>query len=110
MNNSTQFGVRRAPIRRSLAGDKVYFMKNRRNGYTKIGVSCNPKFREKTLQSEEPEIELLFAIAIEDAYRWEWEFHDVYSAKRIRGEWFALDDEEIAHCKGIIESETDQPQ
>lgn len=37
----------------------VYLMKNSRNGLTKIGHSSNPVFREKTLQAEEPEINLL---------------------------------------------------
>lgn len=33
----------------------MYIMKNLRNGYHKIGHSCHPEHREKTLQSEEPE-------------------------------------------------------
>ena len=39
--------------------NRIYLMFNSRNGYTKIGRSINPKLREKTLQGEEPEIEMI---------------------------------------------------
>ena len=35
-------------------------MLNTRNGYYKIGYSIQPKYREQTLQSQEPEIEMVF--------------------------------------------------
>lgn len=68
----------------------VYLMENKRNGYTKIGFSKKPKHREKTLQSEEPEIELIFKgrATMDD----EKLLHEEYSDKRVRGEWFDLTD------------------
>lgn len=68
----------------------VYMISNKRNGYTKIGFSKKPKFREKTLQSEEPEIEMIFkgTGTMED----EKSLHDEYCSKRVRGEWFDLSD------------------
>lgn len=66
----------------------VYLMLNCRNKYTKIGVSMYPEHREKTLQSEEPEVALL--ATIRGGKRLEAELHDRFAAKRLRGEWFDL--------------------
>ncbi len=71
----------------------IYLMRNMRNGYTKIGKSKNPKFRGKTLQSEEPEIELICAYKTWAGY--EKELHEVYANKRVRGEWFNFSESEI---------------
>ena len=82
----------------------VYLMKDISNGYYKIGISNTPEYREKTLQSEKPTIELLaskkyptrkIAEAIESA------LHTAYSQQRLRGEWFKLDDVDVA---AIIET------
>ncbi|WP_299711915.1 hypothetical protein [uncultured Tenacibaculum sp.] len=40
-------------------GNKTYLMFNAKNNYTKIGRSIKPKIREKTLQGEEPDIEII---------------------------------------------------
>ena len=79
-------------------------MRDTTNGYHKIGISNKPEFRERTLQSEKPSIELLaskkyptrkIAEAIESA------LHTAYSQQRIRGEWFNLEDADVA---AIIET------
>lgn len=71
----------------------VYLMYDSTNGYHKIGISKTPEYRERTLQSEKPTIELVcakeypsrkIAEAIESA------LHKVYERERIRGEWFNL--------------------
>ena len=58
----------------------------------------DPKYREKTLQSEQPEIEMIcnkrypsrkIAEAIESA------LHKAYAERRVRGEWFKLSDIDI---------------
>lgn len=68
--------------------EHVYLMYNARNNLIKIGQSIHPNFREKTLQSEEPEIVLL---AIWQAPKTvEKELHKTYNEKRMRGEWFEL--------------------
>ncbi len=66
----------------------VYLMRNNRNGLYKIGYSSNPKHRESTLQSEEPEVELIWSTpgTEED----EKAMHAYYDQKRVRGEWFKL--------------------
>jgi len=76
----------------------VYLMIDLTNNFHKIGISNNPVYREFTLQSEKPTIELLaskkfinrkIAKSIESA------LHSAYIDKRLRGEWFKLDEDEI---------------
>ena len=75
----------------------VYLAKNSRNGLYKIGYSKNPEQRENTLQSEEPEISME---AIYDGTRKiEEELHQKFSAKRVRGEWFKLDEGDVLSIK-----------
>ncbi len=81
----------------------LYIMKDLSNGYYKIGISNNPEYRERTLQSEKPTIELLeskefasrkLATAIESA------IHSAYQQHRLRGEWFDLKSQ---HLDEILE-------
>lgn len=74
------------------------------NGYYKIGISNKPDYRERTLQSEKPSIEMIaskrfpnrkIAMAIESA------LHNTYSQQRVRGEWFNLTEADVA---AIIET------
>ncbi|QIK54472.1 hypothetical protein G7051_09010 [Dysgonomonas sp. HDW5B] len=73
-----------------MAGDDVcvYLMLNKNNNYIKIGKSKKPRFREKTLQAEEPDIEII-ASWLAPAYI-EKELHSKFTEKRMRGEWFDL--------------------
>lgn len=77
----------------------VYLMYDSSNGYYKIGISIQPEYRERTLQSEKPTIEKIcaksypnrtIASAIESA------LHKAYDSKRLRGEWFALDANDVS--------------
>lgn len=83
----------------------VYLMHDKRNGYHKIGVSKEPKYREKTLQSEQPAIEMIcskrypsrkIAEAIEAA------LHKAYAEQRVRGEWFDLSPVDIQMLKEAL--------
>lgn len=76
----------------------VYLMVDTTNNFHKIGISNNPTYRERTLQSEKPTIEVLcskefpsrlIAKSIESA------LHNAYAEKRIRGEWFELSGKDI---------------
>lgn len=71
----------------------VYLMRDAVNGYIKIGYSQNPKYRERTLQSEKPTIELITAWCGDT--KDEKELHNTFAHKRLRGEWFSLDDVDI---------------
>lgn len=82
----------------------VYLMKDTSNGYHKIGISNTPEYRERTLQSEKPTIEMIackkfptrkIAESIESA------LHTAYSQQRLRGEWFNLNEADVA---AIIET------
>ena len=70
---------------------KTYLMKDFFRGVHKIGKSINPQIRERTLQSEVPTIELVHVID-EDI---EKHLHEKFSAKRIRGEWFNLSNNDL---------------
>lgn len=76
------------PLNHSNRLTKVYVMLDKNTGYYKIGRSKNPTYRERTLQSEKPTIEMLFNwdAKVKD----EKVLHDKFQDKRIRGEWFDL--------------------
>jgi len=65
---------------------KTYIIKDDLNNTYKIGRSIDPLKREKTLQSEKPNLKLIkiFENNIEK------ELHDLYKHCRLRGEWFNL--------------------
>ena len=85
----------------------VYLMSNNHTGRTKIGMTKNePKFRESTLQSEDPDVELNFhrrVLVMRDTEKY---LHDRFADKRYRGEWFDLSDEEVEEAKSLIEKAT----
>jgi len=72
---------------------KTYLIKNRRNGFYKIGKSNNPLKREKTLQSEEPDI-VMTKTWDEDI---ESLLHNDYKEHRVRGEWFELSKAQVKY-------------
>lgn len=78
----------------------VYFMQNKRNKFVKIGFSKNPQVREKTLQSEEPEIELIGAIP--GNVQFEKELHLAFAIVRVRGEWFDFPPEIVENFRSIL--------
>lgn len=90
--------VKKEPLKSKEESCFVYLMKDETNGYYKIGISNRPEYRERTLQSEKPTIALLcakefptriIAEAIESA------LHKAFEDKRLRGEWFALDEKDV---------------
>lgn len=76
----------------------VYLMHDTTNNYHKIGISAKPEYREKTLQSDKPTIELICSKEYPDrgiAKSIENALHNNYSSKHIRGEWFELTDFDV---------------
>ena len=76
----------------------VYLMMDTVNGFFKIGISVDPSYRERTLQSEKPTIELIasksyvnrsIATAIEKG------LHEAFIQKRLSGEWFERSDKDL---------------
>lgn len=80
----------------------VYVMLNKRNGYRKIGWSTNPKFREATLQAQEPEIEIecSWSGTVND----EAKLQEAFKANRVRGEWFNLSEADIEAAGCIMDN------
>jgi hypothetical protein len=70
---------------------KTYLMVDERNGYIKIGKSLDPDKRERTLQSEQPKIKLIYVL---DS-NMESLLHKRFKTKRVRGEWFDLTEAEV---------------
>jgi len=80
--------------RREPKSQYVYLMKDFRNGFLKIGISNNTTQRERTLQSQVPETELLWQL--EGQVADERHLHKRFESKRMRGEWFELTEEDVA--------------
>jgi hypothetical protein len=82
----------------------VYLMVNTDTSLMKIGTSKNPIYREKTLHSQEPKVHLVA--------KWncskerEKILHQKYKHKRIRGEWFRLDLNDLKEIEIFMNSET----
>jgi hypothetical protein len=84
----------------------LYLMLDTATNLHKIGISNKPFYREKTLQSEKPSIEMIsymklplrkFAIVLENT------LHNLFKEKRIRGEWFDLSKGDVENIKFMYE-------
>jgi len=91
--SAKKLGISIRAIQKSNTNTKTYLIKNRRNGFYKIGKSNNPFKREKTLQSEEPDIVLVktWSRNIES------KLHKDYKEHRVRGEWFELSKAQVKY-------------
>lgn len=83
----------------------VYLMHDSINNFYKIGISNSPEYREKTLQSEKPTIVTICSKQFPKrkiAEVLEKTLHETYKNKRIRGEWFNLDKDDIKDLSSIL--------
>lgn len=80
----------------------VYLMLDNHTGRYKIGRSVNPKFRERTLQSQEPDVELVETWLAPP--KLETELHRKFHEKRYRGEWFDLNESDVVAIFEIMDS------
>lgn len=92
-------------LRKSKFTTFVYVMEDLRNGLFKIGQSETPEKREKTLQSEVPEVALRFYIPAHDTA--EKELHVMFDLKRVRGEWFGLSPEDVLSVINFLKQNGD---
>ncbi|MGL5684017.1 MAG: GIY-YIG nuclease family protein [Marinifilaceae bacterium] len=77
----------------------VYLMVDTVNSFYKIGISNKPSYRERTLQSEKPTIEIVTSKQYPTrgiAENIEKALHKTYFAKNIRGEWFNLNEKDVS--------------
>jgi hypothetical protein len=80
-------------LRRSKFDCFVYLVEDLRNKTFKIGRSKTPKKRERTLQSEMPQMMMRFSIPADEAH--EKQLHEHFQSKRLRGEWFMLTNDDL---------------
>lgn len=80
----------------------VYVMKDTIRNVHKIGYSKNPEQRERTLQSEVPSIEKIAQYNGSTAD--EKALHIRFAEKRLRGEWFNLDESDLAQIEQYFNS------
>jgi hypothetical protein len=92
-------------LRRSEFDCYIYLMEDLRNKKFKIGKSKTPGKRERTLQSEVPQIVIRFSIPAEEIR--EIELHERFDDKRIRGEWFALSGSDLAWLVSFLKTNGD---
>lgn len=100
LNTMNQLPTRLTGIDHARNIGFVYLMRNNRHKFVKIGFSKQPKFREKTLQSEEPEIEIIRSHR--GTIRDEKQLHLDYAKHRVRGEWFDLSDIQINTISALL--------
>lgn len=71
-------------------------------GLYKIGMSNNPTRRVREVQMESPwRVMLLHQWAVSEMLSAERVLHEKFAAKRVRGEWFALDASEVDYLKNL---------
>lgn len=79
----------------------VYLIKSPKN-YYKIGRTKNPKDRRRTFSVKLPfEVEFLCLIQTNDMYALERTLHKHFKSKRVNGEWFKLDLEDLNKIKSL---------
>lgn len=86
----------------TLAG-YVYLIREP-GGLYKIGHSTNPKKRLSSLRGQTPyalQLELVHTIRCNNRYEAESQLHKRYADKRVRGEWFRLDPDDVQAIRKI---------
>lgn len=76
----------------------VYFIRDMTSGYIKIGVSNRPVERLGSMTTGSPH-EMCLLLCVPGGYRREGALHLQFETKRIRGEWFALTEDDLV---GIV--------
>lgn len=79
----------------------VYFFRAD-NDLIKIGLTVNVKQRKRTLETALPyELETVHIFQTSEYEALEGIFHEYFSAKRVRGEWFRLSSDDLARAVQI---------
>lgn len=79
----------------------VYLLKNMEGTY-KIGKAKNPEDRLKTFTVKLPfRVEYTCIIPSHDMAELERDLHDLFKHKRVNGEWFNLDPDDVEFIKGL---------
>ena len=84
------------PAGKGAAQTYVYLMRDKSSGLIKIGRSINPKQRERTLIAEKSTIQRIYTSPL-CLRQHEKHLHKKFESKRVRGEWFNLDQEDVKY-------------
>ena len=88
-------------VRPSGVSGFVYLLRSP-HGF-KIGCARNPSRRIAQFVTMLPfEITIDHTIPAPDMYAAEWALHGQFQSKRIRGEWFSLDETDVAEIKRMV--------
>lgn len=86
----------------TLTTREVYFLQAVTLGLVKIGVTNNAvkRIRDISMLSPDP-IKVIGVALCHNSGKLERELHKKYAAKRVRGEWFRLNDDDIHYLEAI---------
>jgi len=73
------------------------------NGLYKIGISFDPMARQRSLATGPVSVELLWARPMENVEQVEKEIHRRFQAKRVKGEWFELNEADVEYIRRLAE-------
>jgi hypothetical protein len=100
LDSSETQSVNEVKVEKPIKLTKIYIMKDNHTGHYKIGRSDSPTKREATLLSQKSSIELIFHS--EATPKIERSLHNLFEEKRVRGEWFELDNWDLELIKGLL--------
>jgi hypothetical protein len=84
----------------------VYLIRNTIKDVYKIGVSMKPKNRFTSIQtSNSDKLELVVYSYVENPYKIESKLHKHFVDKKISGEWFDLDTQDVNYIKDVFNNE-----
>jgi len=92
------------PSERITPGSRsyVYLLHAAEVGLYKIGHSKNPRARAMALECGGPiPLRLVHQILTNDAVWLEMMLQKQYAAKRVRGEWFRLEDADVSNIRSV---------
>lgn len=81
--------------REVIGKDKaVYVVKA--GGFYKIGISNNVQERIKSIQTgNHQKVKFQMSVLVNDAHKLERKLHAKFASKRVKGEWFSLNESEV---------------
>jgi hypothetical protein len=85
----------------SLTSGWIYIIKDKKNGYYKIGVTqrSNPNERLSHYKTHNMDIDLIYIDNLEYCYKIESDLHELFEEKRNhRSDWFELTHSDIVKC------------
>lgn len=91
-------------IQRSKNSGYVYLVQSPTGAY-KIGRTKDPSNRMKTFTVKLPfEVDYVCVIETADMYKLEGDLHLRFNTKRVNGEWFRLEPQDVEHIKSLAVS------